>query len=74
MHNLMREVMHDLAKLVVGSLITTLELNNKKNINEKASHLSIGYDLNFFLQVPTSLSKASKMQTFLCPSDEFFCG
>jgi Leucine-rich repeat (LRR) protein len=58
--------MHDVAKLVAGSLITTLELNNnKKNINEKVRHLSIGYDLNFFLQVPTSLSKVRKLDLVL---------
>jgi hypothetical protein len=45
----MHDLMHDLAKLVTGSLITTLELNNKKNIDEKIRHLSTGYDLNFFL-------------------------
>jgi hypothetical protein len=58
--------MHDLALLVAGSLITTLDYKEeRRNIDERTRHVSVGDDIDI-LSILTSLCKASRIQTFLC--------
>jgi Leucine-rich repeat (LRR) protein len=57
--------MHDLALLVAGSLITTLDYKERRNIDEKTRHVSVGDDIDI-LSILTSSSKASRIRTFLC--------
>jgi Leucine-rich repeat (LRR) protein len=60
----MHDLMHDLAILEAGSLITTLN-DREINFDEKTRHVSIGCDINT-LSITTSLCKASGIRTFLC--------
>ncbi|KAL4600987.1 hypothetical protein ACB092_11G239000 [Castanea dentata] len=60
------DLMHDLAILVAGLESTTFEINGK-NIEEKTSHVSFGFDLDPSKQIPPSLFKASRIRTFLLP-------
>jgi hypothetical protein len=54
----MHDLMHDLALLMAGSLISTLD-DEKRNIDEKTRHISfVGY-------YKSSLCKASKIRTIL---------
>jgi Leucine-rich repeat (LRR) protein len=61
----MHDLMHDLAISVAGSLITTID-DKKRNIDEKARHVSVAQGINISRGVPTLLCKASRMRTFLC--------
>ncbi|XP_059439142.1 putative disease resistance protein RGA3 [Corylus avellana] len=61
----MHDLMHDLATSVAGSWITTLD-DKKRNIDEKARHVSVAYGINISRGVPTLLCKANRMRTFLC--------
>jgi hypothetical protein len=66
------DFMHDLAILVAGSLITTLD-DKETSIDEKTSQLSTAYHIsNNSSQVPTLLCKATRMRTFLCLSNKDF--
>jgi Leucine-rich repeat (LRR) protein len=56
----MHDLMHDLAILVAGSLITTIDDKNR-NLHEKTRHVSV-----FGSSITTSLCKASRIRTFLC--------
>ncbi|XP_059446809.1 putative disease resistance protein RGA3 [Corylus avellana] len=60
----MHDLMHDLAISVAGSLITTID-DKKRNIDEKARHVSVAYNINISCGVPTLLCKASRMRTLL---------
>jgi Leucine-rich repeat (LRR) protein len=60
----MHDLMHDLAILEAGSLITTLN-DTERNFDEKTRHVSIGCNVNA-LSITTSLCKASGIRTFLC--------
>jgi Leucine-rich repeat (LRR) protein len=61
----MHDLMHDLAVLVAGSLITTLD-DKETSIDEKTSQVSTAYHIsNSSSQVPTLLCKATRMRTFL---------
>jgi Leucine-rich repeat (LRR) protein len=66
----MHDLMHDLAISVAGSLITTID-DKKRNIDEKARHVSVAYGINISCEVPTLLCKASRMRTFLCFGENF---
>ncbi|XP_059428632.1 putative disease resistance protein RGA4 [Corylus avellana] len=67
----MHDLMHDLAILVAGSIITTLDDDKERNVAEKTRHVSIvGYDINTS-SITTSLSKASSMRTFLYHSTSY---
>jgi Leucine-rich repeat (LRR) protein len=66
----MHDLMHDLAISVAGSLITTLD-DKKRNIDEKACHVSVAYGINISHGVPSFLCKASRMRTFLCSVQYF---
>jgi Leucine-rich repeat (LRR) protein len=58
----MHDLMHDLAILVAGSLIATLD-DKKTNVDKKNRHVSllVGYDRHI-----SSLCEASRMRTILC--------
>jgi hypothetical protein len=63
----MHDLMHDLAILVAGSMITTLDDDKDRNISKKTRHVSVvGNDINTS-SITTSLSKASSMRTFIFP-------
>jgi hypothetical protein len=62
----MHDLMHDLAILVAGSLITTLN-DKKTNFHEKTRHVSVvEYYSVDASSITTSLCKASSIRTFLC--------
>jgi hypothetical protein len=63
-------LMHDLAISVAGSQITTLGYK-EKNIDEKTRHVSVAYDIYFSVVIPSSLCKASRIQTLLCLNDNY---
>jgi hypothetical protein len=48
--------MHDLAISVARSQITTLGYK-VKNIDEKTRHVSVAYEIDFSVVIPTSLCK-----------------
>jgi Leucine-rich repeat (LRR) protein len=59
------DLMHDLAILVAGSLITTLD-DKETDINKKTCQVSAAYHISSSSsQVPTLLCKATRMRTFL---------
>jgi hypothetical protein len=61
----MRDLMHDLAKSVLRSFISTLDANNI-NFDGKTSHVSFVGDCNAINpSISTSLYKASRIRTFL---------
>ncbi|XP_050283734.1 putative disease resistance protein RGA4 [Quercus robur] len=64
------DLMHDLAILVAGLESTTFEINGKR-IEEKTYHVSFGFDLGSSKQIPNSLFKASRIRTFLLPSQTY---
>ena len=63
-------LMHDLAISVAGSQITTLGYK-EKDIDEKTRHVSVAYDIDFSVVIPTSLCKASRIRTLLCLNDNY---
>jgi hypothetical protein len=59
------DLMHDLAILVTGSLITTLD-GKETSIDEKTSQVSVAYHVSSnSSQVSTLLCKETRMRTFL---------
>jgi Leucine-rich repeat (LRR) protein len=66
----MHDLMHDLAILVAGSLITALD-DKKRNIDKKVRHVSVAYSINISHEVSALLCKASRMRTFLCFGNNF---
>jgi Leucine-rich repeat (LRR) protein len=66
------DLMHDLAISVAGSLISTLD-DEEVNIDEKICQVAVAYHISSSSsQVSTLLCKATRMRTFLCPSNEDF--
>ena len=66
----MHDFMHDLAKEVVESDCTTF-YSKKEDIYEKAHHVS--FDGTFLSsKILKSLRKASKIRTFLCPTQSIY--
>jgi hypothetical protein len=64
----MCDLMHDLAKSVVRSFITTLDANNI-NFDGKTGHVSFVGDckaINSSISISISLCKATRIRTFLC--------
>jgi Leucine-rich repeat (LRR) protein len=68
----MHDLMHDLAILVAGSLIATLD-DKERSLHEKTRHVSIVdyYDINAS-SITTSLCNASSIRTFLCITTRFY--
>jgi hypothetical protein len=68
----MHDLMHDLAILVAGSLITTIDDKNR-NLHEKTRHVSIVdyYDIDAS-SITISLCKASGIRSFLCNPTSFY--
>ncbi|KAG6619533.1 hypothetical protein I3842_Q094100 [Carya illinoinensis] len=64
----MHDLMHDLATLMAGSLITTIDCK-KKNISKKTRHVLLVDNNDFFSEIPTSSFKASRIRTLLCPGE-----
>jgi hypothetical protein len=71
----MHDLMHDLAILVAGSMTTTLDDDKGRNISEKTCHVSIvvGDGINTS-SITTSLSKASRLRTFISPTINLIFG
>ncbi|XP_062175533.1 putative disease resistance protein RGA3 isoform X2 [Alnus glutinosa] len=66
------DLMHDLAILVAGSLITMLD-DKETSIDEKTSQVSVAYHISSSSsRVSTLLCKATRMRTFICLSNENF--
>jgi Leucine-rich repeat (LRR) protein len=61
----MHDLMHDLAILVAGSLITTINDKNR-NLHKKTRHVSVDYHDVDASSITTLLCKASSIRTFLC--------
>ncbi|KAG7950878.1 hypothetical protein I3843_13G138500 [Carya illinoinensis] len=64
----MHDFMHDLAVSVAGSLIITLD-SAETNISEKTRHVSLVDNNSFSFEIPTSLSKASRIRTLISPGE-----
>ncbi|KAG6632379.1 disease resistance protein RGA2-like [Carya illinoinensis] len=62
----MHDLMHDLAMLEAGSLITRLGSEEKIIGDQKTRHVSVVGKIDFSLVIPTSSSRASKIRTLLC--------
>jgi hypothetical protein len=56
--------MHDLAILVAGSLITTLD-DKEINIDKKTRQVLVAYHISTSYEVSTLLCKATRMRKFL---------
>jgi hypothetical protein len=68
----MHDLMHDLAILVAGSLITTIDDKNR-NLHEKTRHVSVvDYYAIDASSITISLCKASGIRTFLCNPTSFY--
>jgi Leucine-rich repeat (LRR) protein len=61
------DLMHDLAISVAGLENRTCGINGE-SVVEKTHHVSFGFHLTSSSQIPTSLSKAGRMRTFLLPN------
>jgi Leucine-rich repeat (LRR) protein len=59
--------MHDLAISVAGLENRTCGINGE-SVAEKTHHVSFGFHLTSSSQIPSSLSKACRMRTFLLPN------
>jgi Leucine-rich repeat (LRR) protein len=64
------DLMHDLAILVAGSLITTLD-DKEINIYQKTRQVSAAYHISTSYEVPTLLCKATRMRTFIYFGENF---
>ena len=67
LHFKIHTLMHDLAKSVAGSDCTTF-YSKEEDINEKTFHVSFDRVFLSTSEIPVSLFKASRIKTFLLPS------
>ncbi|XP_040993755.1 putative disease resistance protein RGA4 isoform X2 [Juglans microcarpa x Juglans regia] len=67
----MNDLMHDLAMLIAGPSVTTLNsFTYEEDVNKSTRHLWVGYDIEYYLYLARLISKAKcRLRTFLSPSD-----
>ncbi|XP_035545908.1 putative disease resistance protein RGA4 [Juglans regia] len=65
------DLMHDLAMLIAGPSVTTLNsFTYEEDVNKSTRHLWVGYDIEHYLYLARLISKAKcRLRTFLSPSD-----